>query len=113
MKPLPYPVILPQRRPQTKSRAFVWAYTPLLGECKGIDETTFLHFLDEFYEKTQASQYLQAINVASGVVGMVPSVVAVAISTTMSIGARSAIEVQGRYEINTYLDQANEQLFNP
>lgn len=35
-----------------------------------------------------------------------------AISTTMSIGARSAIEVQGRYKINTYLDQANEQLFN-
>jgi hypothetical protein len=113
MKPLPYPVILPQRRPQTKSRGFVRAYAPLLGECKGIDETTFLHFLDEFYEKTQASQYLQAINVASGVVGMAPSVVAMAISTAMSIGARSAIEVQGRYKTNTYLDQANEQLFNP
>ena len=31
----------------------------------------------------------------------------------MPIGARSAIEVQGRYKIYTYLDQANEQLFNP
>jgi hypothetical protein len=113
MKPLPYPVILPQRRPQTKSRGFVRAYAPLLGECKGIDETTFLHFLDELYEKTQASQYLQAINVAAGVIGMVPSVTTMAISTAMSIGARGAIEVQGRYKTNTYLDQANEQLFNP
>ena len=52
-KPLPYPVILPQRRPQSKSRGFVRAYAPILGECKGIDQATFLNFLDEFYKSSQ------------------------------------------------------------
>ena len=113
LRPLPVPVVLPQRRPQTKSRGFVRAYAPLLGDCKGIDENTFIRFLDEFYEKTQTSDYLQAINVAAGVVGMVPSVIAMAVSTVASIGARSASEAQGRYRTNSYLDQINEKLFNP
>ena len=53
IKPLPLPVILPQRRPQPKSRGFVRAYAPILGECKDIDQATFLNFLDEFYRSSQ------------------------------------------------------------
>jgi hypothetical protein len=113
LRPLPYPVILPQRRPQTKSRGFVRAYAPLLGECKGIDERTFLQFLDEFYNQTQTSDALQAVNVAANVVGMVPSVITMAISMAASTSARAAIETQGRYRTNTYLDQINIRLFNP
>lgn len=113
LRPLQYPVILPQRRPQTKSRGFVRAYAPLLGECKGIDEQTFLKFLDEFYESTQTSNYLQAINIAGNVVGMVPSVIAMAIATATNIATKTAISAQGRYKTNTYLDAINTKLFNP
>jgi hypothetical protein len=113
LRTLPYPVILPQRRPQTKSRCFVRAYAPLLGDCKGIDEETFLKFLDEFHDKSQTSDSLQAVNVAAIVVGMVPSVIAMAVATATSAATRVAIEGQGRYRSNSYLDQINEKLFNP
>ena len=43
-RPLPAPVILPQRRPKNKQRGFVRGYAPLLGECSGIDQQTFLDF---------------------------------------------------------------------
>lgn len=46
--PLPAPVILPQRRPKDKRRGFVRAYAPSLGECKGIDQATFMRFLNDF-----------------------------------------------------------------
>lgn len=46
------PVILPQKRPRTKSRGFVRAYAPVLAEC-GINQETFLEFLDSFDKSTQ------------------------------------------------------------
>ena len=44
---LPFPVIIPQRRPQNKSRGFVRAYAPVLSDC-GIDQNTFIDFLKSF-----------------------------------------------------------------
>jgi hypothetical protein len=52
-QPLPCPVILPQRRPKDKSRGFIRAYAPVLGECAGIDQQTFLDFLDDFHKSSQ------------------------------------------------------------
>lgn len=42
---LPYPVILPQRRPENRERGFIRAYAPDLLEC-GIDQETFLDFIE-------------------------------------------------------------------
>ncbi len=50
---LPCPVILPQRRPKDKSRGFIRAYAPVLGECTGIDQKTFLDFLEDFDKASQ------------------------------------------------------------
>ncbi len=113
MKPLPYPVILPQRRPQSKSRGFVQAYAPLLGECKGIDEATFLNFLKEFHKESQASPVFQAVNIAAMVAGSAPSVIAMAVSMSVQAAMRTAIEVQSRQRTNSYLDKINETLFHP
>jgi hypothetical protein len=52
-QPLPCPVILPQRRPKDKSRGFIRAYAPVLGECAGIDQKTFLDFLEDFHKSSQ------------------------------------------------------------
>ena len=49
---LPCPVIIPQRRPRTKSRGFVRAYAPVLDDC-GIDQDTFLEFLKTFHKASQ------------------------------------------------------------
>ena len=51
---LPCPVILPQRRPQTKSRGFVRAYAPVLEEC-GIDQAAFLEFLKAMHSSSKVS----------------------------------------------------------
>ena len=51
--PLPCPVVLPQRRPKDKSRGFVRAYSPVLGECAGIDEATFIEFIDDLDRASQ------------------------------------------------------------
>jgi hypothetical protein len=51
--PLPCPVILPQRRPKDKKRGFIRAYAPVLGECAGIDQKTFLDFLEDFHKSSQ------------------------------------------------------------
>jgi hypothetical protein len=49
---LELPVILPQRRPKSKERGFVQAYTPMLQNC-GIDQAEFLDFLDGFGKAIQ------------------------------------------------------------
>ena len=51
---LPCPVIIPQRRPKTKSRGFIRAYAPLLLDC-GIDQATFMHFLKSFHQASKVS----------------------------------------------------------
>ena len=54
---LPCPVIIPQRRPGTKSRGFVRAYAPVLADC-GIDQDTFLQFLKTFHKASQVNRPL-------------------------------------------------------
>ena len=48
------PVIIPQRRPENKERGFTRAYAPALLNC-GIDEATFLNFLDSLNKASQVS----------------------------------------------------------
>ena len=55
MGQLPCPVIIPQRRPRTKSRGFVRAYAPVLDDC-GIDQDTFLEFLKTFHKASQVNK---------------------------------------------------------
>ena len=54
---LPCPVIIPQRRPRTKSRGFVRAYAPVLADCD-IDQDTFLEFLKTFHKASQVKNPL-------------------------------------------------------
>lgn len=85
----------------------------MLNEYKGIDEAIFLAFLDEFQEKTAGSSVLYAINIAAMMVGAIPSVVTMALSTAMTVGSNLAMEGQNRYETNGYLADINKRLFNP
>src|SRR5687768_2121087 len=61
---LDLPVILPQRRPKERSRGFVRAYAPLLSNV-GINQHMWLKFLDDFEQSTQATGWIQTINLAS------------------------------------------------
>ena len=130
--PIPCPVIIPQRRPRKKQRGFVRAYgkdppsttsnvkpanirylAPLLGECSGIDQETFLMFLENFYKSSQASPIFPVIQIAAAIAGFAPSVIAMAVTTAVQIAAQTGQEIQSRQRTNSFLDKMNEELFKP
>ncbi|KAI9736248.1 MAG: hypothetical protein M1834_001134 [Cirrosporium novae-zelandiae] len=109
---LPLPVIIPQRRPRNKTRGFVHAYAPVLADC-GIDQQTFLDFLVTFHKASQASPYIEVINLAAMGLGFVPSISTQVTSAVLQIVAGTAKAVQSRYRTNSFLDKMNDQLFKP
>lgn len=112
-RPLPCPVILPQRRPKDKSRGFVRAYAPLLGECSGIDQKTFIDFINGIDLASKTSPVFDVINLACFAVGFVPNPIAMAVTIAVQVANQTAKEIQSRHRRNTYLDQINETLFKP
>ncbi|ORX97350.1 hypothetical protein BCR34DRAFT_496954 [Clohesyomyces aquaticus] len=109
---LPYPIVIPQRRPGTKTRGFARAYPSDIGPY-GIDQEAFLRFLNNFDSASQASPWLTALFVSAGIVGLVPGVITLAVSISVQAATKAAIEVQGRYKANNFLDQINNELFMP
>ncbi|KAJ8453615.1 hypothetical protein ONZ45_g19640 [Pleurotus djamor] len=82
---LPYAVIIPQRRPKQRDRGFIRAYAPDLMRC-GIDQATFLSFLDGFNATIASSPWVGVVDLTGGAVGAIPaSVTAVAPITGTAI----------------------------
>ena len=96
IKPLPCPVIIPQRRPHSKGRGFVRAYAPVLESC-GIDQGMFMDFLTAFHKASQASPVFEVIFVVGHLIGYAPTLTAMAISIPVQVGAGAAIVTQSRY----------------
>ncbi|KAK5721393.1 hypothetical protein LTR17_014604 [Elasticomyces elasticus] len=111
-QPLPLPVINPQRRPRARARGFIRAYAPVLENC-GINEATFLAFLDDFYESTQVSCLFTAIQITAIVAGFTPDLTTQVVLMGIQVAAAAAAEAQGRQRTNTFLDRMNEELFRP
>lgn len=98
-KPLPEPVVIPQRRPGNKERGFVKAYAPGL-ERHGIDQQTFLKFVDESNEALQGSASLQAVRVAASLVSLVPdpSGISNGIALGMQVAAAAAAMLKSTWK---------------
>ena len=92
---LPLPVILPQRRPKDRSRGFIRAYAPVLEVC-GIDQPLFLEFLQTFEKASQASPWINAINLAGIGTMFIPGVAGFLAGLAIQISVSVAIEVQTR-----------------
>ncbi|KAI1208564.1 uncharacterized protein F4807DRAFT_430127 [Annulohypoxylon truncatum] len=110
--PLMYPVIIPQRRPKARDRGFVKAYAPDLMRA-GIDQATFMAFLDGFGKALTQSPLLGAINLAGGVAGMIPTAIAPPIGIAVQLTAGVYQEVMNRKNQNAYLTKMNDELFRP
>ncbi|KAJ8522903.1 hypothetical protein ONZ45_g547 [Pleurotus djamor] len=120
---LPYAVIIPQRRPKQRDRGFIRAYAPDLMRC-GIDQATFLSFLDGFNATIASSPWVGVVDLTGGAVGAIPaSVTAVAPITGTAIQVVTGIyeEISARKRHisfvclcqNAYLQKMNDQLFRP
>lgn len=87
--PLELPVIIPQQRPGSKDRGFMAAYSPYLEAC-GVDQRTFLHFIDECNTALQGNKYLAGVQVVSFGVGLTPELIVMGVSAAVSAGAYMA-----------------------
>lgn len=95
---LELPVILAQRRPKDRSRGFVRAYAPMLGDV-GIDQTMWLDFLNAFDQSTQASPWIKAINLANipGLLVPIGPGIAISVAIDMTIKAAQSTQSKQRY----------------
>jgi hypothetical protein len=93
---LPLTVILPQRRPKNRSRGFIRAYAPVLENC-GIDQATWLTFLDTFQKSSAANPWLNAINMAQFATFALPTPIGLAVGYAIGKITDAAIEAQGRH----------------
>lgn len=95
---LPKAVVIPQRRPSDRARGFVRAYAPDLLRC-GIDQATFLRFIDGLNRSVACSAAVEAVGLAGEAVGAVPGsefVGAPIIGTALQVAAGAYKEVKAR-----------------
>ncbi|KAK8085910.1 hypothetical protein PG994_000884 [Apiospora phragmitis] len=109
---LALPVVITQRRPGSRTRGFVRAYSPLLADA-GIDQATFLDFLDKLNKSVEPSPWIQAINLASFAGQAVPEPFTVIISMAVKKVTDATSELHSRSKTNQFLDQVNESFFTP
>jgi hypothetical protein len=109
---LPFPIIIPQRRPKDRSRGMITAYPPILST-RNIDQPIFLDFLSTFNKSTQATQWIAALNLASIGTIWLPTVTSILVSMAITAATTAAMEVQGRYKTNRFLDKVNKEFFMP
>lgn len=92
---LPLPVIIPQRRPKNRSRGFIRAYAPVLENC-GIDQSTWLDFLETFQKSSAASPWLKTINLAGIGTMFMPTAAGMVVGYAIQQATKIAIELQAR-----------------
>jgi hypothetical protein len=109
---LPFPIVIPQRRPKDRSRGMIKAYPPILST-RSIDQPTFLDFLSTFNKSTQATKWIAALNLASIGTIWLPTVTSILVSMAITAATTAAMEVQGRYKTNRFLDKVNKEFFMP
>ncbi|PYI00304.1 hypothetical protein BO78DRAFT_330356, partial [Aspergillus sclerotiicarbonarius CBS 121057] len=109
---LPYPVVLPQRRPKTRSRGFIRAYAPILSSF-GITEPMFLDFLSTANKSCQAKGWLGLINLAALGAMFLPHGISLVVSVAVQIATSVVVEVDGRRRSNNFFDEVNREFFIP
>ncbi|KAM0501075.1 hypothetical protein ACHAP8_004803 [Fusarium lateritium] len=117
---LEMPVILAQRRPKNRSRGFVRGYAPILEDV-GIDQETWLDFLDKFDAAAMASPWIQVLNFAEIGGLFVPFAPSIAISAAVYLTIEITKDMHSRqkydYESPIFLLDAdrklNEEYFYP
>ena len=112
MQKLPFPVIIPQRRPGTKTRGFVRAYSPILEE-SGISQDAFLGFLKDLHKAAQASPIFDVVMIATALASAYPDPVIGLGIQAVQVAVGIGQEIQERYRTNKFLTQANKEFFIP
>lgn len=112
---LPYPIIIPQRRPSTKTRRFVHAYTPVLSThvSPPLAPVDFNAFLASLQRAARASPVFDAVLLTAGLVGVYPGWIALAVTTAAQVAVKVGQEMQERWQVNKALEKANREIWGP
>ncbi|KAK1572699.1 heterokaryon incompatibility protein-domain-containing protein [Colletotrichum navitas] len=111
-KTVPLPVVLAQRRPEKRTRGFMRAYAPVLAEV-GVDQGTFLDFIDGFNKALEPNPWINALNLAGFAGSAMPEPASMLFGFTVEYATGAALEGRSRYSSNTFLDRVNAQYFRP
>lgn len=115
---LPAPVIIPQKRPDMRSRGFVRAYAPAIDSC-GVDQDAFLDFIEGFHKEINKHGYFNATNIAVALSAMsyTLSVAPSAVVHFSAMAVHISIEASRRLYIskksNSYIDEIIACYFQP
>ncbi|KAJ5930415.1 hypothetical protein N7466_005908 [Penicillium verhagenii] len=110
--PLPLPIVIPQQRPGSQERGFMAAYAPSLESC-GIDQRSFLRFIDETNTALEGNKYLAGVQVVSLGVGFTPELIVMGVAAAVQAGAWVANKGYVRGKTNNVMDKHNRELFAP
>lgn len=107
-------MIVPQRRPGTKTRGFVRAYAPVLAD-SDVSQEVFLQFLHDLHKNAQAHPVLDVITIATAASrpAMLTDPIAGVAVQAVQILAGTGQEVQERCMTNKFLERANREIFVP
>ncbi|KAF7596221.1 hypothetical protein BBP40_002753 [Aspergillus hancockii] len=109
---LPYPVVIPQRRPGSKERGWVNAYAPAL-EQYGINQEMLSDFISSLNKAIQVSRWLVPVQVAALSAGFVPNTIAMGVTVAVQAAASMAAKTETKWKLNSFLDRYNEEVLRP
>lgn len=109
---LELPVVITQRRPKARTRGFIRAYAPGLQNV-GIDQETFLDFIDQLNKAVEPSPWISAIDLASLAGHAFPEPIHLLISASALMATQITAEVVSRSKSNAFLDKMNQEFFKP
>lgn len=109
---LELPVVITQRRPKARTRGFIRAYAPILQNV-GVDQETFLDFIDQLNKAVEPSPWVSAIDLASLAGHAFPEPIHLLISASALMATQITAEVVSRNKSNAFLDKMNRDYFKP
>lgn len=109
---LELPVVITQRRPKSRTRGFIRAYAPILQKV-GIDQETFIDFIDQLNKAVEPSPWISAIDLASLAGHAFPEPIHLLISASALMATQITAEVVSRSKSNAFLDKMNQEFFKP
>ncbi|KAL7917889.1 hypothetical protein ACQKWADRAFT_331497 [Trichoderma austrokoningii] len=110
-----YPKFLPVAIPQmTKGRGmpFMRLNSPALQE-HGISETDFIEFIDTLNIVSAASPPFKVLDLAGGIIGMVPHHWAQLTSNLLKLTAMGGTAIVSKSRTDAFLQEANQRIFGP
>ena len=115
---LSMPVIIPERRPGSKTRGFVRAYAPVLYDA-GIDEATWIEFLQGFEKSIGQNKWFHVANAAVWVAGKIRmavegiSIIARFVTMAIHLAIEGGRRTYMNAKQNQFLDRMNDEFFKP